>query len=483
MSASKLTPHPIFIDGKWVTPGEAFDVRNPYSGKLITRVARPGASQIEQAVSAAQKAFFDFRRRASFERSELLERIRSGIERHADEFALTIMKEAGKPISLARGEVSRSLHTFQTAAEEARRFGGELLGLDLQSDSKGRFGLYRRFPVGPILAITPFNFPLNLAAHKVAPALACGNTIVLKPATKTPLSSLRLAKICEEAGLPKGVLNVIPCSGEEIQRAVWDERIKMISFTGSAAVGWKLKEDCGKKKIALELGGNAAVIVDEDADLKPAASRIARGAFAYAGQSCISVQRILIHGKVYRRFVQHFLEAVRKEVKMGNPTDPKVIVGPLINEETANRVEAWIKEAKAKGAQILTGGRRRAGNFIEPTVLANVRHELSISCEEAFGPVALAEPVRSFDEAIAIANDSRYGLQYGVFTNSLDHTLEAFDKLEAGGVMINDYSTYRVDPMPYGGTKDSGFGREGIRYAMEEMTEPKLLVVRKSRWE
>lgn len=446
-------------------------------------IKNSSSPEVERAIQSAEKAFPLFRQRASFERAGLLQKIHAGIEKEAELLARLIMKEAGKPISLARGEVERTLHTFQTAAEEARRFGGDLLALDLQSDSRGRFGLYRRFPVGPVLAITPFNFPLNLVAHKVAPALAVGNTVVLKPATKTPGPALQLAKICERAGLPRGVLNVVVCSPETIAGAIRDDRIKMITFTGSAAVGWKLREMCGKKKIALELGGNAAVIVDENADLKPVASRIARGAFAYSGQSCISVQRILIHHKVYRPFVRYLIEATRKEVVMGKPSNPKVIVGPLIEKATADRIESWIGEAKRRGAKVLIGGRRRPGNFIEPTILTNVHHHLSISCEEAFGPVALVEPVRDFDEAIRVANDSRFGLQYGVFTNTLDHVLEAYQKLEVGGVMINDYSTYRTDPMPYGGAKESGFGREGIRYAMEEMTEPKLLVVRKSRWE
>lgn len=461
----------------------SLEVRNPYQGKVIARVAQAGEEEIDAAISAAEKAFVGLREWSSFERSELLWRIHAGIQEASETLARTIMLEAGKPISLARGEVTRSLHTFQTAAEETCRFGGDLLPLDLQPDSRGRSGLYRRFPIGPILAITPFNFPLNLVAHKVAPALAVGNSVVLKPASKTPLTALRLAKICEKAGLPKGVLNVVPCSSEVIGHAVRDPRIRMISFTGSAAVGWRLKEASGKKKVALELGGNAAVIVDENADLRPAASRIARGAFAYAGQSCISVQRILIHRKVYRRFVTYFVAAARKEAVMGKPANPKVIVGPLIEKETADRVEAWIGEARKSGAKVLLGGRRRPGNFIEPTILAHVGHRLSISCEEAFGPVALVEPVKDFDEAIRIANDSRFGLQYGVFTNTLDHVLEAYQRLEVGGMMINDYSTYRTDPMPYGGTKDSGFGREGIRYAMDEMTEPKLLVLRKSRWE
>ena len=457
------------------------EVRNPYGGKIIARVNLAGPKEIDDAISAAEGAFLSFREWASFERAELLQKIHAGIAKEAESLAQTIMRESGKPVSLARGEVQRTLHTFQTATEEARRFGGELLPLDLQPDSRGRSGLYRRFPIGPILAITPFNFPLNLVAHKVAPALAVGNTIVLKPATKAPLSALCLAKICGKAELPKGVLNVVVCSGDQMGRAMRDERIKMITFTGSAPVGWKLKGDSGKKKVALELGGNAAVIVDEDADLRPAAGRIARGAFAYAGQSCISVQRILVHRKVHSRFVRFFLEATRREIVMGNPANPKVLVGPLISKEAADRVESWIEEAKRKGAKVLLGGRRKPGNFIQPTVVTNVRHDLSINCQEAFGPIALVESVKNFEEAMRIANDSRYGLQYGVFTNSLDHTLEAFQKLEVGGVMINDYSTYRTDPMPYGGIKDSGFGREGVRYAMEEMTEPKLLVMRKSR--
>ncbi len=459
------------------------EVRNPHNGKILARLKLATGKEIHQAIQSARSAFPKFRNWASFKRAELLWKIHGRIKKEADSLARLIMNEAGKPISLARGEVERTLQTFQTAAEEARRFGGDLIPLDLQPDSRGRIGLYRRFPIGPVLAITPFNFPLNLVAHKVAPAVAVGNTIILKPAEKTPLSALRLAEICREAGLPEGVLNEVVASPETISTAVADDRIKMLSFTGSVEIGWKLKALSGKKKVALELGGNAAAIVDEDADLEPAASRIARGAFAYAGQSCISVQRILIHEKVYQPFIRFLTEATQKEIKMGNPEDPEVLVGPLINEKTADRVEAWIEEAKQAGAKVLSGGRRFPGNFIEPTLLSNVRHDLSISCEEAFGPVALVESVKDFDEGVQAANDSRFGFQCGVFTNTLDHVLQAYQELEMGGIIINDYPTYRTDPMPYGGVKDSGFGREGVRYAMEEMTEPKLLVLRKSRWD
>lgn len=473
---------PLFLDGRWIRTGDSFPVRNPYNGRRVALVSEAGTPEVEQALEAAVRAFPVYRKWASFERSKLLWRIHGGIRKESEALARTICEESGKPISLARGEVERSLHTFETAAEEARRFGGDLLSLDLQPDSKGRFGLHRRFPIGPLLAITPFNFPLNLVCHKVAPALAVGNTVLLKPSTKTPLSALRLAKICEAAGVPEGVLNVLPCPPETIDSVLRDERIKMISFTGSAAVGWSLKERAGKKKVTLELGGNAAVIVDQDADLKPAAGRIARGAFAYAGQSCISVQRILIHKKMYRMFIRLFLTAVRQEIKMGDPKDPRVLVGPLIDEAARDRLLSWIDEAKREGAKALTGGKGRAGNFIEPTVLSHVRHGLSISSEEAFGPVATVEAIENFSEGITRANDSRFGLQCGVFTNTLDHLLEAYEFLEVGGVIVNDYPTYRTDPMPYGGTKDSGFGREGVRSAMEEMTEQKLLVMRNSRW-
>lgn len=474
---------PIFVAGKWIQTAGEISVRDPWTGKITARVSAAGEEEIEKAIGSAVEAFARFRSWASFERAELLERIHDGIRKEAEGLARLILRESGKPITLARGEVERTLHTFRTASEEARRFGGDLLPLDLQRDSRGRFGLYRRFPIGPVLAITPFNFPLNLAAHKVAPALAVGNPVLLKPAPQTPLSVLRLAEICERAGLPPGVLSVLPAFPEVLRPAVKDSRIKMISFTGSAAVGWALKEASGKKKVLLEMGGNAACLVDSDADLKPAARRIARGAFVYAGQTCISVQRILIQQKVYRSFLRHFLSVVRQEIKTGNPRDPKVLAGPLIHPEAVERILSWIDEAKRAGAKILAGGRRKGKNFIEPTVLERVPHELPLSCEEAFGPVVSVEPFKNFSEGVRTANDSRYGLQCGVFTNTLDHLLEAYEELEVGGVIANDYPTYRTDPMPYGGMKDSGFGREGVRYAMEEMTEPKLLVVRKSRWE
>ena len=478
-----ITKQPIFVAGKWIQTAGEISVRDPWTGKITARVSAAGEEEIEKAIRSAVEAFSRYRNWASFERAGLLQRIHDGVRKEAEPLAQLILRESGKPITLARGEVSRTLHTFQTAAEEARRFGGDLLPLDLQSDSRGRFGLYRRFPIGPVLAITPFNFPLNLAAHKVAPALAVGNAVLLKPAPQTPISVLRLARICEKAGLPPGVMSVLPAGPEAIRPAIKDPRIQMISFTGSAAVGWGLKEASGKKKVVLEMGGNAAVLVDQDADLKAAARRIARGAFVYAGQTCISVQRILIHQKVYAPFLRRFLSVTRKEIKTGNPRDPRVLAGPLINLEAVERVLSWIEEAKRAGAKILAGGRKRGKNFIEPTVLEKVPHGLPLSGQEVFGPVVLVEPVENFSEAVRRANDTRYGLQCGVFTNTLDHVLEAYEKLDVGGVMINDYSTYRSDPMPYGGTKDSGFGREGVRYAMEEMTEPKLLVVRKSRWE
>ncbi|MER3422120.1 MAG: aldehyde dehydrogenase, partial [Nitrospiraceae bacterium] len=392
-----------------------------------------------------------------------------------EEFAQMITAEAGKPITDARREVGRAIQTFTVAAEEAKRIPGEVVPLDWTPGMESYLGIARRFPIGPILGITPFNFPLNLVAHKVAPSLAAGNPIVLKPAPQTPLTALMLGEVILEAGLPAGALSMLPCENTVAEQMVMDPRFKMLSFTGSAAVGWMLKAKCGKKRVTLELGGNAGVIVEPDADLDVAAQRCVAGGYVYAGQSCISVQRIYAHQSVYDTFLEKLLARVAA-LKVGDPLDETTVVGPLINEATARRVEEWVEEAVAQGARVRIGGKRK-GSLFEPTVLTDVTPSMKVSCQELFGPVLTVSPYIRFDEALAALNDSQYGLQAGVFTRDVEKVFRAYRELEVGAVLVNEIPTFRADHMPYGGVKDSGLGREGLRYAVEEMTELKLLVV------
>jgi glyceraldehyde-3-phosphate dehydrogenase (NADP+) len=384
-------------------------------------------------------------------------------------------QEAGKPIKAARTEVERAIFTFNVAAEESTRIYGEYLPLDWQEFTAGRWGIVRRFPLGPIAGITPFNFPLNLVAHKVAPAIAAGCPLVLKPAPQTPLTALLLAEAVQQAGWPDGGLNVLPLSNDDAGLLVTDERIKLISFTGSAAVGWQIKKNCGKKKVVLELGGNAGVIVHSDADLAYAADRCVAGGFAYAGQTCISVQRILVERTAFAKFTDLLLEGVKK-LKIGDPLDDSTDLGPLIRESDAVRASDWIQEAVRGGARLLCGGQRR-GPVLDPTVLTGTRPEMKVNCQEIFAPVVTVEPYDDFNQALKQINNSPYGLQAGLFTRDAKLIFNAYEELEVGGLIAGDVPAFRIDHMPYGGVKDSGLGREGLRYAIEEMTEPKLLVM------
>jgi len=466
----------VLIGGRWRTTGNTAEVRNPYDGSLFATVHRADAPLMDAAIAAAQKAFEKTRSLTIYERVTILERMVGGLRRRAEEIARVIMFESGKPITLARAEVARGISTFDLAAREVHRLEGETLPLDITAVGKGHLGITRRFPLGPVAAITPFNFPLNLVAHKVAAAIAVGNSVVLRPASQTPVTSLLLGEVAMEAGIPEGALNVVPSPIEQAEQLVADERIKMISFTGSPDVGWPLKTKAGKKKVALELGGNCAAIVATDADLDLAFPRLAAGAFGYAGQSCISVQRIIVHRSIYDEFLEGFLREVDREVGVGNPADEHVICGPLITANDANRVEQWCEEAIRNNGQRLLGGKRE-GNVIWPTVLAKVPVGMRVNAQEVFGPVVTLAPYDSFDQAIELVNDSRYGLQAGVFTRDVNRIFQAFERLDVGGLIANDYPTFRVDNMPYGGIKDSGFGREGVKYTMQEMTEPKLLVL------
>lgn len=465
----------ILLAGKWVESEEKLEVRNPYDGSLVGTTFSASEAQLEEAIKAGLKAFEATRRMPAYERASILRALAQGVRERKEEIARTITLESGKPIRDASFEAERGIYTLETASEEAKRIGGEMIPLDTMAPSKGRIGITRRFPIGLIAAISPFNFPLNLALHKLAPAIASGNPIILKPPSNAPLTMLTVAQIVTDLGLPQGAVSIMPTSRAIGDRLVTDERIKMLTFTGSPAVGWEMKRKAGKKKVLLELGGNAGVVVDRDANLDYAAKRLAIGSFSFAGQICISVQRIYVHEEVYRDFTERFLQAVAG-LKLGDPLDPQTDLGPLIDDKAAARTVEWVREAVEEGARILTGGKAR-GSLFEPTVLVDTKPESKICRLEAFAPIVNLFSVRDFQEGVAQVNRSAYGLQAGVFTSSLESALYAFEELEVGGVILNDIPTYRIDHMPYGGVKDSGFGREGLKYAIEEMTEIRLLVI------
>ena len=475
MTVTPVTTQGFLVDGKWMEAGDPVEVRAPYDGSVIARVFQGGREHAEAAIAAAVKAFGTTRRLPAFERQRVLRRVAENIGERKEEFARTLAQEAGKPIKAARTEVGRAIFTFNVAAEESTRIYGEYLPLDWQESTAGRWGIVRRFPLGPIAGITPFNFPLNLVAHKVAPAIACGCTMVLKPAPQTPLSALLLAEAIQQAGWPDGALNVLPLSNEDASVLVTDERLKLISFTGSAAVGWDIKRRAGKKKVILELGGNAGVIVHSDADLAYAAERCVAGGFAYAGQTCISVQRVLVERSVCGKFTELLLAGV-KRLQTGDPLQESTDLGPLIRESDAVRASDWVQEAVRSGARLLCGGHRN-GPLLEPTVLTGTRAEMKVNCQEIFAPVVTVEPYDDFLEACRQINNSPYGLQTGIFTRDAKLLFNAYEELEVGAVIAGDVPTFRIDHMPYGGIKDSGLGREGLRYAIEEMTESKLLVM------
>ncbi len=462
------------VDGRLRSSAEPVEIRSPYDGELAGVTWRAGAADVEDAIEAARKAFEETRRWPTFRRVELIEGILRLVRERQESFARLIVLEAGKPIRLARAEVNRAIATLTDAVEEAKRVRGEWLPLDLDRSMEGRHALVRRFPVGPVAAITPFNFPLNLAIHKLAPALACGNTMVIKPAPQAPLSVLALAQAVTEAGAPPGLLGALFCDVEDARAMVTDPRVKLLSFTGSAGVGWDLKRAAGKKRVVLELGGNAGVAVHSDADVDLAARRCAYGGFAFAGQTCISVQRIYAHRSVFDLFAARLLEEVGK-LKVGNPLDETTDLGPMISVREAERAERWVREAVLGGATVLHGGQRDRGT-LQPTVLTGTNRRMSVCCQEIFAPVVVLEPYDDLPQALSLLNDSAYGLQAGLFTRDVSVSFAAFEDLEVGGLVLNDVPTFRADSMPYGGVKDSGLGREGVRYAIEEMTERKTLV-------
>jgi acyl-CoA reductase-like NAD-dependent aldehyde dehydrogenase len=467
---------PFWIAGRAGQAGAPMDVRSPFDGAVIGQTWLAGDAEFDAAANAAVAAAGPLRAMATYERAEVLTRVSAELKTRKDEIPRVLAGEAGKPIKDATIEADRAAMTFQVAAEEARQLRGEVIPLDLAAHGKGRIGITRRFPIGPVAAISPFNFPLNLSAHKLAPAIAAGNPIVLTPATKTPLSALLLGGMLSRAGLPAGAFSVLPMARATGDRLVTDERFKLLTFTGSSAVGWDMKERAGRKKIILELGGNAAVIIDDSADLELAVQRVATGGFAFAGQSCIAVQRVYVHDRIFDDFAARLTARV-KALRVGNPLDPATDVGPMISEDEVARVHTWVEEAVAAGARILTGGRGLGGALYAPTVLTDAPSDSKVCAEEVFAPLVGLYRFARMEEALSAVNSSMYGLQAGVFTNSLDHSLRAFDELDVGGVIVNDVPTWRIDHMPYGGVKASGLGREGPHYTIEEMTELKLLVV------
>jgi glyceraldehyde-3-phosphate dehydrogenase (NADP+) len=469
-----------FIHNEWVKTYKTIKVHNPFNNDIIAKVYLANEDFLEMAIESASKGFKKSRELSGFHRYDFLMKIARGLEKNQVKLSETIVRESGKPIRFARNEVNRAILTFTWAAEEARRLGGEFLPLDVSPQTTGYYGINKRFPLGVILGISPFNFPLNLVAHKIAPAIASGNSMILKPASATPLTALLLAEIIREAGLPEGIVNIIPSAGKDAELLVKDGRIKKLTFTGSPAIGWYLKSIAGKKHVTLELGGNAAVIVEPDVDWKGIISRLILGSFAFAGQTCISIQRIYVHQSIFDDFLEKFTEQSRREGLYGDPTDENVITGPMIDQESAKKTEKWLAEAVKSGAKILFGGSRNK-NLMQPTVLTNTSPDMRVISEEIFAPVVSIEPYQQFNDALLAVNNSHYGLQAGVYTHDIRNIQRAYKYLDVGGVIINDYPTFRVDPMPYGGTKDSGLGREGIRFAIEEMTEPKLLVINGSK--
>ena len=471
--------YPLYLNNKAAQPNTDLAVTDKFTGEVAFRTALATPDVIDEAIAGAVRAAAPMAKLASFEKQDVLNHCVARFRERFDELAYALCVEAGKPIADAEGEVGRLIDTFRIAAEEAVRNYGEIQPLDISPRSKGYMGMWKRVPIGPCSFISPFNFPLNLAAHKIAPAIAVGCPFVMKPASMTPLGAIIIGEVLAECDiLPEGAFSILPASRDGADLFTSDDRLKLLSFTGSPGVGWDLKAKAGKKKVILELGGNAAVIVDKDADLDHALARIIFGAFYQSGQSCIGVQRILIHADVYDRFREMLVEKTKTLVS-GDPKDRDTFIGPMISEKEAARLGGWIEDAVAGGATLLTGG-RRDGAMLEATLLENVDRKADAYREEAFGPLAILSKFTDWDDALVEVNDSKFGLQAGLFTRDLHKVLAAWDDLDVGGIVVNDVSSYRVDNMPYGGVKDSGLGREGIRFAMEDMTEIRNMVIRRA---
>ena len=476
MTLTATQPHKIYLAGRWVDSPDRLEIANPADpANPAGATYNATEEQYEEAVTAAVAAFEQTRVLPAYERGRALREISNGIKARREELGRVISLEAGKPIRDVLVEVDRAVLTFRLGAEEAERMTGQMIPLDLMASSKGRVGITRRFPIGPVAAISPFNFPLNLAAHKLAPAIAAGCSIVLKPPSKDPLTMLTVAEIVDGVGLPQGAVSILPMTRELGDKMVADDRFKLLTFTGSPSVGWRMKDRAGKKKVVLELGGNAGVIVDKSADLDWAVKRTLVGAFTYAGQVCISVQRLFVHEDVREAFLERFRAGVAT-LKLGDPLQPDTDLGPMVDDAAAARTQRWVDEAVQLGGRVVAGG-KADGAFFEPTILENVPVEAQVCSNEAFAPLVVVFPFSDFGDAIRQVNDSFFGLQTGVFTNDLGNAWRAFNELEVGGVVVNDVPTYRIDHMPYGGVKDSGLGREGLRWAVEDMTELRIMVL------
>lgn len=463
------------IGGEWRSSDEVLEVKFPYDGTVVDSVYMAQPQDLEDAMAAAVRGFEITRKLPAYKRTEILQNLHRLMRERFDELVDVMIMEGGKNRKTAVGEMTRALQTIFVSSEEARRIGGEVFSIDWTPAGENRQGFTRRAPIGTILGITPFNYPINLACHKIGPAIASGNAMILKPAEKTPLSSVILAELVLEAGYPPEAFSMVNCWGPQAEIMVTDPRIAMLSFTGSASVGWMLKGKAGHKKIALELGGNAGLIVHNDADLALAVDQAASGGFANAGQNCIAVQRILIQNDIFETFTDQFISAV-KNLKVGDPRDDATDIGPLITLRDAERAENWVQEAIQAGASLLYGGTRE-GTLMQPTVLTQTTRDMKVSCEEVFAPVVTLSPYQTWDDAIATINDSEYGLQAGIFTNDMKRIMDAWDRIDVGGLQVNSVSTFRVDHMPYGGIKASGFGREGVKYTIDEMTEIRLMVL------
>lgn len=469
----------LFIDGKWKEAARYKKLCSPYSGELIAEVAQADERDADEAIQAAQAAAKQMAKMPAHERASILDKVASLIEQRKEELARILALEAAKPLKTARGEIARTIQTYKFSAAEARRIHGETVPLDAAPGGEGRIAFTLRKPIGVVGAITPFNFPFNLVAHKVGPAIAAGNTVVLKPAELTPLSAVTLAEIFQEAGLPAGALNIIPGKGAVVgEKLVQDPRVAKITFTGSPQVGIAIKNKAGLKRVTLELGSNSGLIIDKDVEItKELIDRCILGAFSFSGQVCISIQRIYVHESKYEEFASKFKEAAERLV-VGDPLDESTDLSALITPKEVSRMEEWVAQAVARGAKIITGGKAISDRLYPPTILTHVPADASVSCQEVFGPIVTLSSFGTLDEAIAAVNDSRYGLQAGIYTNDIKAAMRAAEELEVGGVMINDFPTFRVDNMPYGGVKESGFGREGVKYAVEEMTELKLISIK-----
>ena len=468
--------YPYYLAGEAIFANQSLEVTDKFTGDGVTRVAMADAAAVDRAIDAATLAAEAMRRMRPYQRRQILDHCVKRFTEQADELATLLFVEAGKPIRDSRGEVARLIDTFRIAAEESVRISGEVMNLEISPRSKGYRGMFQRVPVGPCSFISPFNFPLNLAAHKIAPAIAVGCPFVLKPASRTPLGAIMIGEILAETNLPPGAFSILPCTRSDADALTTDDRLKLLSFTGSPAVGWELKSQAGKKKVVLELGGNAACIIDRDADLTDVVDRLIIGAFYQSGQSCISVQRIIDHADLYDSLRDRLVQATEQLIA-GDPRHEDTFIGPLISMKEAERLHQWIQDAEAAGGKVLCGGSHQ-GAMMEATLLENVPRDQSLCTQEAFGPVAVLSKFTEFPEALNEVNESDFGLQAGVFTRDLYKMQQAWDELEVGGVVIGDVPSWRVDHMPYGGVKDSGLGREGVRFAMEDMTEIRNLVIR-----